>query len=60
MDQIDVFVAGFAIGLAVGGLFAYWAIRAFMHGFREGIEKRAREQERKDLEREREEAKKEG
>lgn len=41
--DIDIFVGGLAVGLLIGGLFTFWAIRAFMAGVREGFEKRLRE-----------------
>lgn len=42
--DIDIFVGGLAIGLLIGGLFCYWAIRSFKTGVREGFERRVREE----------------
>lgn len=41
--DIDIFVGGLAIGLLIGGLFCYWAIRAFKAGVIHGLERRLRE-----------------
>ena len=43
--DIDIFVGGLAIGLAIGGLLAWVAIQAFKTGVRQGIDRRAKEDE---------------
>ena len=48
MTDVDPMLFGLlllGLGLLIGGLFCYWAIRAFMTGFREGFERKRREAE---------------
>ena len=48
MTDVDPMLFGILlalIGLLTGGLFCYWAIRAFMTGFREGFKRKLREAE---------------